>query len=92
MKRSLPVLLALSALSCAQAQGAYFGLRADVGGIAFYDDGSVFGMHATAGLEVGLGSSVGLFGEVQPLYLFNSDPNSGLGFFGKLNLGVNVHF
>ncbi len=127
IKRSLSVLLALLALSCASAQDAYFGLRvdvvgppnlspvvplpgfqldgpvlgdvelrvslhtlllanfvqvdvlytqnlsgalrgyggvgADVGSIAFYDDGSVFGVHATSGLEYGLGSGVGLFGE-----------------------------
>jgi hypothetical protein len=136
MKRPLSVLLALLALSCAEAQYAYFGLRVDVvgppnlspvvplpgfqlggpvlddvelrvslhtfllanfvqvdvlytqnlsdalrgyggvggdvGGIAFYDDGSIFGVHATAGLEYGLGSGVGLFGEVQPLYVLHA--------------------
>lgn len=163
MKRSLLVLLALLTLTCAGAQGSYFGLRVavvgppnlslvvplpgfqlggpvlgnvelrvslltlllanfvqvdvlytqnlsdalrgyggvggDVGGIAFYDDGSVFGVHATAGLEYGVGSGIGLFGEVQPLYvlyapeyLLSGDPDSGLGFLGKLNLGVNFHF
>lgn len=76
----------------------YGGVGGDVGSIAFTDDG-VFGVHATAGLEYGLGSGIGLFGEVQPLYileapdyLLSGDPGSALGFFGKLNLGVNFHF
>ena len=77
----------------------YGSVGADVGSIAFYDDGSVFGVHATSGLEYELGSGGGLFGEVQPLYVlsapeyaFGGDSDSGLGFFGKLNLGVNFHF
>ncbi len=78
---------------------AYGGVGGDVGSVAFYDDGSIFGVHATAGLEYSLGSGIGLFGEMQPLYvlhapeyLLSGDPDSGLGFFGKLNLGVNFHF
>lgn len=77
----------------------YGGGGGDVGLIAFYDDGTILGVHATAGLEYGVGSGVGLFSEVQPLYvlhapeyLLSGDPDSGLGFFGKLNLGVNFHF
>lgn len=163
MKRSLLVLLALSALSCGQAQASYVGLQVggvadlsnsgpvaplpglhfgfpvydsvelrvslltlllvnflqldllytqnlstslrgyvggggDVGGIAL-TEGGIFGVHATAGMEYRLGSGVGLFGEVQPLYvleapdyLLSTDPDSALGFYGKLNLGLNVHF
>lgn len=75
----------------------YGGVGGDVG--ATYPDGTIFGVHATAGLEVGVGSGVGLFGEVQPLYVLEAPayalgggPDSGLGFFGRLNLGVNVHF
>ena len=78
---------------------AYGGVGGDVGEIAFYDDGTIFGVHATAGLEYGVGSGVGLFGELQPLYVLHAPayllggaPDSGLGFFGRLNLGVNVHF
>lgn len=162
MKRSLLVLLALWALSCAQAQDSYFGLHVDVVGDpsnlsviiplpglqlatpvlddvelraslltlllvnfiqvdvlytrdlsdtlraysgvggdvgSIYPDGSIFGVHATAGLEYRLGNGIGLFGEAQPLYVLNapeylldSDPDSSLGLFGKLNLGVNFHF
>ena len=76
----------------------YGGVGGDVGGTAFTDDG-IFGVHATAGVEYRLGSGVGLFGEVQPLYilkapdyLLSGDPDSSLGLFGKLNLGVNFHF
>lgn len=75
------------------------GVGGDVGGIAFGDDESIFGVHATARVEYRLGSGIGLFGEAQPLYvlsapecLLDSDPDSSLGFFGKLNLGVNFHF
>lgn len=78
---------------------AYGGVGGDLGGVAFYDDGSIFGVHATAGLEYGVGSGVGLFGELQPLYVLSAPayllggaPDSGLGFFGRLNLGVNFHF
>ncbi len=155
--RKLPVLLALLALSCAQAQDSYFGLHVDVVGspnpssvaplaglqlagpilddvelrvsgfllvlanflqvdvlytqnlsdtlrgygggggdvgfIAFYDDGSIFGVHATAGVEYHLGSGIGLFGEVQPLFVLRT-PDIGFGtgsLLGKLNLGVNFH-
>lgn len=158
MKRSLLVLLALSALSCAGAQSSYLGLHVDVVGspnpssvaplaglqmggpilddvelrvsgfllvlanflqvdvlytqnlsdalrgyggvggdvvqIAFYDDGLGLGVHATAGVEYQLGSGIGLFGEVQPLYVLKT-PDIGFGtggFLGKFNLGVNFHF
>lgn len=77
----------------------YGGVGADLGGVAIGDYATIFGVHATAGLEYGVGSGVGLFGEVQPLYvleapdyLLSSDPGSALGFFGKLSLGVNIHF
>lgn len=76
----------------------YGGAGGDAGAFAFYDDGSLFGVHATAGLEYQPGP-VGFFAELQPLYilhappyLLSGDPNSGLGFFGKLNLGINFHF
>lgn len=78
---------------------AYGGVGGDLGGIAFIEGGGVVGVHATAGLEFQLGSGIGLFGEVQPLYILQSpdyllsgEPNSGLGFFGKLNAGINFHF
>lgn len=151
MNRSLLVLVALIALSCAQARDPYFGLRVDVaaspnlsavvplpgvqiggpvlehvelraslltlllayfvqvdvlytqdlsdalrvygggggglGAVAFYDDGSIFGVHATSGLEYRVGRGVGLFAEAQPLYvlhappyLLSGEPDSGLGF------------
>lgn len=76
----------------------YAGLGGDVGEIALTEDG-IFGVHATAGVEYRLESGVGLFGEVQPLYvleapdyLLSTDLDSALGFFGKLNLGLNFHF
>ncbi len=75
----------------------YGGVGGDVG--TTYPDGTIFGVHATAGLEYGVGSGVGLFGELQPLYVLHAPayllggaPDSGLGFFGRLNLGVNFHF
>ena len=75
----------------------YGGGGGDVG--STYPDGTIFGVHATAGLEYGVGSGVGLFGEVQPLYVLSAPAyllggaaDSGLGFFGRINLGVNVHF
>ncbi len=77
----------------------YGGVGADFGGVALGDDTTILGVHATAGVEYELGSGVGLFGEVQPLYvleapdyLLSSDPGSALGIFGKLNLGINFHF
>lgn len=159
MKRSLLVLLALSALSCAGAQSSYFGLHVDVvvsqsnlgpvaplaglqlggpifddvelrvsgfllllanflqvdvlytqnlsdtlrgyggvggdvGLVSFFGDGLAFGVHATAGVEYQLGSGIGLFGEVQPLFVLY-DVGFGIGngnLLGKLNLGVNFHF
>lgn len=69
----------------------YVGGGPDVLALAF-TDGTAFGMHATAGLESRPGRALGLFAEVQPVYLI-SGPYIGFGtFFGKLNLGVNVHF
>lgn len=73
---------------------AYGGVGGDVGLVAFYDDGTILGVHATAGLEYSLGSGIGLFGEVQPLYILKT-PDIGFGgggLVGKLNLGVNFHF
>jgi hypothetical protein len=70
----------------------------DLGSVAFYA-GRLVGLHATAGVEYYLGSGIGLFGEVQPIYvvqapdfLLGSDPDSGSGFLGKLNVGINFHF
>ncbi len=155
MKRPLPVLLALLALSCASAQDAYFGLHVDVvgspdpgsvaplGGLQLggplldgvelrasgfvlvlvnflqvdllywqrlsdtlrgyagggpdvlllaFTDGPALGVHGTAGVEYRTGSLIGLFAEVQPIFVV-SGPYTGFGtFFGKLNLGVNFHF
>ncbi len=71
----------------------YGGVGGDAGLIAFYDDGTILGVHATAGLEYRLGSGIGLFGEVQPLYVLKT-PDIGFGsggLVGKLNLGVNFH-
>lgn len=45
-------------------------------------------------LEYGVGSGVGLFGEVQPLYVLKT-PDVGFragSLLGKFNLGVNFHF
>lgn len=72
----------------------YGGVGGDAGLVAFYDDGTILGVHATAGLEYRLGSGIGLFGEVQPLYVLKA-PYIGFGsggLVGKLNLGVNFHF
>lgn len=72
----------------------YGGGGGDMGLIAFYDDGTILAVHATAGLEYGVGSGVGLFGEVQPLYILKT-PDIGFGsggLVGKLNLGVNFYF
>lgn len=76
----------------------YGGAGGDAGSFAFYDDGSLYGVHAAAGLESRPGPVVGFFTELQTLYilhapenLWSGDPNSSLGFFGKLNLGINFH-
>lgn len=69
----------------------YAGGGPDVLALAF-TDGPAFGVHGTAGLEYRPGGALGLFAEVQPVYLING-PYSGFDtFFGKLNLGVNLHF
>lgn len=69
----------------------YAGGGPDVLALAF-TDGPAFGVHGTAGLEYRPGGALGLFAEVQPVYLI-SGPYSGFDtFFGKLNLGVNLHF
>ena len=63
------------------------GVGGDAGLIAFYDDGTILDVHATAGLEYGLGSGIGLFSEVQPLYILKT-PDIGFGsggLVGKLN-------
>ena len=72
----------------------YGGGGGDVGLIAFFDDGTIFGLHATAGLEYDLGSGIGLFGELQPLVVLKA-PDIGFengSLLGKLNLGLNVYF
>jgi hypothetical protein len=56
------------------------------------EGGSFAGVHATAGVEYQLGSGIGLFGEVQPLFVLH-EVGFGLGdFLGKFNLGINFHF
>lgn len=168
MKRALLVLFTFLALSYAQAQASYFGIRADVhyfpnagpgviavlplpgfqlgfpiqnnlelraswitlllinilqldilytqdlsdtlriyGGVGgnlgvffdFTESYSIYGVHATAGVEYQVGSGIGLFGEVQPIYISRAleylivgGVGSGLGFIGKLNVGINFHF
>ncbi len=70
----------------------YGGVGGDVMRNAFNDD-SDFGVHATAGVESQLGSSIGLFGEVQPLFFLTDVENTGFeSFILKLNVGVNFHF
>lgn len=51
--------------------------------------GLTFGVHATAGVEYRMGSLIGLFAEVQPIFTFEPEAER---FLGKLALGVNVHF
>lgn len=72
----------------------YGGGGGDAGLVAFYDDGSIFGGHATAGFEYRPGRVVGFFAELQPLYVLHA-PDIGVrtgSLVGKLNLGVNFHF
>lgn len=74
-----------------EAMRGYVGGGPDVLALAF-TDGPAFGVHATAGAEYRPGGALGLFAEVQPVYLV-SGPYIGFDtFFGKLNLGVNLHF
>lgn len=74
-----------------EALRGYTGGGADVLLVAF-TEGPSFAVHATAGAESQLGSGIGLFGEVQPIYIVNA-PYTGFGsFFGKLALGINFHF
>ena len=51
---------------------AYGGGGGDAGLIAFYDDGSLFGVHVTAGLEYRPGRVVGFFAELQPFYILHA--------------------
>ena len=52
-----------------------------------------FGVHATAGVESQLGSGIGLFGEVQPLFFLTDVEGTGFeSFILKLNTGINFHF
>jgi hypothetical protein len=70
----------------------YGGVGSDVMGHAFGDEG-YFGVHATAGVESQIGSGIGLFGEVQPLFLLTDVEGTGLdNFILKLDAGVNFHF
>ncbi len=66
-----------------------------VGGNAMsnsFDDEGDFGVHATAGVESQLGSGIGLFGEVQPLFFLTDVEGTGFeSFILKLNVGVNFH-
>lgn len=74
-----------------EALRGYAGGGADVLLVAF-TEGVSFAVHTTAGVESQLGSGIGLFAELQPIYLLNA-PYTGFGsFFGKLATGVNVHF
>lgn len=73
----------------------YGGVGGDMVGYAtFCDcDSQDFGVHATAGVESQLGSGIGLFGEVQPLFFLTDVDGTGFdNFILKLNLGVNFHF
>lgn len=54
--------------------------------------GPTFALHATAGVESQLGSGVGLFAEVQPIFVVNAAYTETEKFFGKLAIGVNFHF
>lgn len=158
MKRAALVLFALLILSCAQAQGSYFGIRVDVGGTfsplnvtlplvgvqlgtplvdnvelrgsfstilaanfaevdifytqpltdmlrgysgvgvsyggALLDTYLFYSVHATVGVEQHLGSGIGLFGEVQPVFVL-AGPFQSYGvepFMWKLNAGINFHY
>ena len=79
----------------------YAGGGADILQIFFTEDGLGSALHATAGVEYGLGSGIGLFAKVQPTFVLNAPDtdfadtfgNAGAAtFFGTLALGVNIHF
>jgi len=84
-----------------EALRGYAGGGADVLLFSLFEEGSAFAVHATAGVESGLGGGVGLFAEVQPTFVLNAPDadyalffgNAGSAtFFGTLALGVNIHF
>lgn len=66
----------------------YGGVGGDVALTNFFGTSLDFGVHATAGVEYQLGSGIGLFGEVQPLFVLSGP----LPLLGKLNLGINFHY
>lgn len=75
----------------AETLRGYAGGGADVLLVAF-TEGVSFAVHTTAGVESQLGSSIGLFAEVQPIYLLNAPYTGFGGLFAKLATGVNFHF
>ena len=77
----------------AEALRGYAGGGADMLLVALAEFGSpAFALHATAGVESQLGSGIGLFAEVQPIFIVNAAYTESERFFGKLALGVNFHF
>lgn len=73
----------------------YGGVGGDMVGYASFCgcDPQNFGVHATAGVESQLGSGIGLFGEVQPLFFLTDVEGTGFdSFIFRLNVGVNFYF
>lgn len=84
-----------------EALRGYVGAGADVLPFSFPRAGLGSAVHATAGVEYGLGSGIGLFAEAQPTFVLNAPDTDFADFFGNagsatffatLALGVNVHF
>lgn len=73
----------------------YGGVGGDVLVTTFSSLSPAFFVHPTAGAEYRLGGGLGLFGEVQPLFGFTGNPDTGSNApgleLGRLMLGINFY-